>query len=158
VDLAALVRTAAAEQAHAGTHRFVVDGPETLPVRIDPIRFLQVVTNLLVNACRFSPLDTLVTVTLDRDADAATRLSVTDHGVGVPAEQREQIFLRFYQVDNTSRRRAGGTGLGLAIARAIVCDGHGGRIYVQPNAGPGTTFVVELPMLPAAVAAGSLVS
>jgi signal transduction histidine kinase len=160
-DLKDLVAEAGRGMAHVFEEKGIALALE-LPPRpvmapLDAKRIGQVLANLLANAAKFTPAGGRVTLRLVGHG-ATARLEVEDDGIGVPAEQREQIFLRFYQVDNTSRRRAGGTGLGLAIARAIVCDGHGGRIYVQPNPGPGTTFVVELPMLPAAVAAGSLVS
>jgi signal transduction histidine kinase len=116
-----------------------------LVVPVDAKRIGQALGNLLTNASKFTPTGGHVTVRLATDGGNA-RLEVQDDGIGVESANRERIFMRFYQVDGTSTRRAGGTGLGLAISRAIVVEGHGGNIYVRENDGPGATFVLELPL------------
>jgi signal transduction histidine kinase len=73
------------------------------------------------------------------------RIYVRDHGHGVPAEQLERIFDRFYQVSTYARRRKGGTGLGLAISREIV-EHHGGRLWAESELGRGSTFHLMLPI------------
>jgi signal transduction histidine kinase len=72
------------------------------------------------------------------------RVSVSDTGIGMPADQLERIFERFYQVDGSASRRFGGTGLGLAIVKRIV-EAHGGRIWATSEMGRGSTFTFELP-------------
>ncbi|AUX36802.1 MULTISPECIES: ATP-binding protein [Sorangium] len=107
----------------------------------DPYRLEQVVTNLLTNAIKFgehSPIEIAIT-----GEDRVARLSVTDHGIGIPAEVQEQLFERFRR--GVSSRHYGGLGLGLYIARTIV-EAHGGRIRLSSEVGRGSTFCVELPL------------
>jgi signal transduction histidine kinase len=73
-------------------------------------------------------------------------LQVSDTGIGIPPEEHERIFDRFYQVDGSSRRRYGGVGLGLALVKEIV-EAHGGTIQVVSKVGEGSTFTVTLPVL-----------
>src|SRR5439155_583497 len=93
-------------------------------VRADSDRLMQVMTNLLSNAVKFSPRDGTVQVALTRgDGDGngdAVRVSVTDHGPGIPEEFQPHVFEKFAQADSTDSRRLGGTGLGLSIAKALV--------------------------------------
>lgn len=110
----------------------------------NPDRLIQVFTNLISNAVKYSPPQSAVTVTLDVNATTAT-ISVRDRGPGIPLEFQSRIFGKFQQAEHSSSRRHGGTGLGLAIARAIV-ERHDGRIYFSTMPGEGTTFVVELPL------------
>jgi signal transduction histidine kinase len=72
------------------------------------------------------------------------RIAVRDFGIGIPAEEHEKIFQRFYQVDGSATRRYGGTGLGLAVAKSIV-EGHGGKIGVKSKPGEGSIFYFSLP-------------
>lgn len=141
-DLAGLVRAAVAGQQIAATHRFTVDAPDELCVDLDPVRFEQVVTHLLVNACRFSPRESTIEVALRQEADGSARLSVTDHGVGVPPEQRERIFTRYHHAHRANH--LSGLGLGLSITRRIVSL-HGGAIWVEEPPHPGSRFVISLP-------------
>ncbi len=132
--------------------------PESLSVHVDRDRLGQVVTNLLENAVKYSPDGGAIRVTLERRG-GEVELLVADQGVGIPAEQRDQVFERFYQADGESgRRRFGGLGLGLYISRAII-DAHGGRIWAAPNVedGRGSVFGfrmprVAMPLSPAEVA------
>jgi signal transduction histidine kinase len=112
-------------------------------VEADPDRLAQVIGNLLSNALKFTAPGGHVTVRLHSE-DGWARLAVQDDGVGVPADQRMRIFERFYQVDNSSTRRVGGAGLGLAISRAIIEEGHHGRIWVEDTPGGGSTFFIAL--------------
>jgi signal transduction histidine kinase len=141
---AVLEATIAGVQGYAVAHRvrIVLRAPETADVIGDQDRLIQVFTNLLSNAMKFSPENGDVVVSLE--VDTAARVSVRDHGPGIPAEFQSRIFGRFQQAESSSSRRHGGTGLGLAIARAIV-ERHDGRIHFHTAAGVGTTFVVEIP-------------
>jgi two-component system, OmpR family, phosphate regulon sensor histidine kinase PhoR len=115
--------------------------PQT--VIADRDRILQVVTNLLDNAIKFTPEGGTVDVAVDAHGDQAL-ISVTDAGPGIPEEHLPRIFDRFYRVERSRSREAGGTGLGLAIAKHIV-EAHGGRIGVTSRAGRGSVFRVALP-------------
>jgi signal transduction histidine kinase len=113
-------------------------------VTADADRLLQVFTNLIDNAIKFTPEGGAVEVTLRQDgADAI--VSVADSGRGIPPDDLPRIFDRFYRVERSRSREAGGSGLGLAIAKHIV-DAHGGRITVMSRPGAGTTFSVALPL------------
>lgn len=114
------------------------------PVRGDADRLIQVVTNLLSNAAKFSPAGGEVAVTVNPEARIA-RLSVIDHGPGIPDEFRARIFGKFAQADSTDTRAKGGTGLGLAIAREIA-ERHGGRLWFESAEGDGATFHLDLPL------------
>jgi PAS domain S-box-containing protein len=112
-------------------------------VRVDPDRMTQVVINLLSNAVKFSPRGQEVLVAIENTGSTA-RLTVRDHGPGVPEDYRERIFEKFVQVDATDARQKGGTGLGLSIVRQIMLR-LGGEVGLNPVPGGGTQFYVELP-------------
>jgi two-component system sensor histidine kinase VicK len=111
-------------------------------VNADPDRLIQVITNLLSNAIKFSAPQTEVTVMIE-NTDEAVRVSVRDHGPGIPDAYKDRIFDKFVQVDATDRRKKGGTGLGLSIARQIVRQ-FGGEIGFEAAPGGGTIFSVVL--------------
>ncbi|MBZ4419227.1 ATP-binding protein [Myxococcus sp. RHSTA-1-4] len=112
-------------------------------VKGDRDRLIQVLTNLVSNAVKFSPRGAPVTVRVREEAGGRVRFSVVDQGPGIPAEQRGRLFGRFQQLDGSDTRSKGGTGLGLAISQAIV-DQHGGRIEVESEEGKGSTFTFSL--------------
>lgn len=112
-------------------------------VRVDPDRMTQVIINLLSNAVKFSPPGGEVVVRIANDGSRA-RLSVQDHGPGIPEDYRERIFEKFVQVDATDARQKGGTGLGLSIVKQIMLR-LGGDVGLEPAPGGGTVFHVELP-------------
>lgn len=126
-----------------GVHLTLVEG-EPAPVRGDADRLIQVVTNLLSNAAKFSPRGGEVRVTVDPETRVA-RLSVSDEGPGVPDAFRSRIFSKFAQADGSDTRAKGGTGLGLAIAREIA-ERHGGRLWFESAEGEGATFYLDLPL------------
>ena len=129
---------------------FAFEGSEAAPVRGDADRLIQVVTNLLSNASKFSPAGGVVTVTVTRETRLA-RLSVVDQGQGIPDAFRARIFSKFAQADGSDSRAKGGTGLGLAIAREIA-ERHGGRLWFESAEGEGATFHLDLPLADIAVA------
>ena len=112
-------------------------------VRADPDRLLQVVTNLLSNAIKFSPANNEVMVAVEKSADTV-RLTVRDHGPGIPVDFKPLIFEKFAQADAGAARQKGGTGLGLSIVKQIV-DRLSGEVGFADAPGGGTIFHVELP-------------
>lgn len=112
-------------------------------VVVDPHRMMQVLTNLLGNAVKFSDRGATVTVRVSRTDDEVV-IGVADRGRGIPEDQLSSVFDRFGQVDVGDARRGGGTGLGLAIAREIV-ERSGGTIAVESVLGEGSTFIVTMP-------------
>jgi len=123
-----------------------VDVPSDLPdVQADPERAIQVLTNVLTNALRYTPPPGDIKVTV-RPQDRTVQFQVTDTGVGIAPEHLTRIFERFYRVDKSRSRALGGAGVGLTIARALV-EEMGGQIWAE-SAGPdrGSTFTIELPV------------
>jgi PAS domain S-box-containing protein len=118
------------------------DAPER-KVHADRKRLLQVMTNLLSNAAKFSPEGATVDITTE-DSGAMVRISVHDRGSGIPEAFRTRIFGRFTQADSTATRQKGGTGLGLAICKRLIELMHG-HIGFDDRPGGGTTFWFELP-------------
>ncbi|MDB5084428.1 MAG: histidine kinase [Bacilli bacterium] len=114
-----------------------------LAVNGDADRLEQVLTNLLDNAIRHTPVNGLVCLSILAEQTQVS-LEVSDTGSGIPAEDLPYIFERFYKVDKARTRSKSGTGLGLSIAYNIVKQ-HGGKISVQSKLNEGTTFRVELP-------------
>lgn len=117
-----------------------------VPVDLD--RISQVLNNLLDNAIRHSPVNSVVTVTIGLMEDVV-ECSVSDFGAGIPAKHLPFIFDRFYRVEASRDRLSGGTGLGLAIARALV-TAHGGHISAHSIEGGGTTITFRLKHAPTA--------
>jgi signal transduction histidine kinase len=116
---------------------------ETMLV-VDPDRMRQVVDNLLSNALKYSPdsSDVFIHATVQ---DGSMLTSVTDRGIGIPADEIPRLFERFHRARNVSSRYYGGLGLGLYIAKAIV-EAHHGSISVESEEGKGATFTIRLPM------------
>lgn len=119
--------------------------PQIADVRVtaDSDRLIQVVTNLLSNAARFSPPGATVEVSV-LDGELGPRVEVTDHGPGIREEFRPRLFDKFAKDDAPDSRRKDGSGLGLNVCRGII-DDHGGRIGFETELGAGTTFFFELP-------------
>jgi PAS domain S-box-containing protein len=113
-------------------------------VHADPDRVRQVVVNLLSNAVKFTPVQGRVTVEAEALEDGGTRVSVTDTGIGIAAEDFPKIFGEFSQVDGSITRRFGGTGLGLAISKRLV-EMNGGVIGFSSEVGKGSKFFFTLP-------------
>jgi PAS domain S-box-containing protein len=113
-------------------------------VNVDPDRLAQVVTNLLSNAIKFSPADGEVLIAVERNENNV-RITVRDHGSGIPDDFKLHIFEKFAQADATNTRKKGGTGLGLSIVKQIV-ERLGGEVGFEDATGGGTTFYVDLPV------------
>jgi len=137
--------------------------PNLPPVLGDKMRVTQILNNLVSNAIKYTPHGGTITITLDRWAggpfpttlgsDEAMihpdrpylYISVQDTGVGISQEDLSKLFTRFFRADNPLSSEAGGSGLGLTIAKSLV-ELHGGHIWVQSQAGVGSTFTVALPV------------
>jgi two-component system phosphate regulon sensor histidine kinase PhoR len=121
--------------------------PETglPPILADPDRLVQVLMNLVRNAVTYTPEGGLVSVEARADGPDAVALSVADTGIGIPPEDLDRVFDRFYRTDASRARSTGGFGLGLSIARDLV-EAMGGTITVESEVGAGSRFTVRLPV------------
>jgi len=128
-----------------GGHRIAVDLAPSLPtLRLDPVLFEQVLVNLLDNAAKYAPEDTTVTVRARQDG-RSVRIEILDEGNGIPEEDVERLFDKFYRVRKSDRVRAG-TGLGLAISRGFV-EAMGGTVTASNRRDRlGAVFIVTLPI------------
>ena len=129
--------------ATAKSHRLVADVAPELAIRCDHDRVIQLFSNLVGNAVKFTPDGGTITVRAIRDDRAdngIVRFSVTDTGPGISADELPHVFDRYYQAQ---RRNRDGIGLGLSIARGIV-EAHGGRIWAESEEGKGSTFSFTL--------------
>jgi len=145
--LVAEVADSLARDFQARGHALSLEVPESLPEAwADRSRVGQIVTNLLTNACRYTPEGGRVTVTGRPGAGSgeAVELSVEDTGIGIPEEHLGRIFDRFVRVDSGYPRPQGSTGLGLSITKTLV-ELMGGSVKVESAEGVGSTFTVTLP-------------
>lgn len=130
-------------EAQTTRYRFVHDFPDQpLVAPVDATRIEQVLRNLLSNAVKYSPDGGTVTVR-GRGDDRQLYVGVSDEGIGIPHQDLERVFERFYRVENEVTQRVGGAGLGLAVCQGIV-EAHGGRIWVESTLGAGSTFYFTL--------------
>ncbi|GHO47705.1 PAS domain S-box protein [Ktedonospora formicarum] len=143
-DLDALLReiTNTMQQTHP-SHRILVRGAVQTSLMADRDRLGQVFINLLSNAVKYSPSAEAVEMDLSASAESVT-IRVQDHGLGIPREQRDKIFERFYRTADPKQRAIPGLGMGLYIVAEIV-KRHKGTITVDSAVGKGSTFTVTLP-------------
>jgi signal transduction histidine kinase len=146
VDLAELT-AASVESARPVAERKNVDlrleaEPRMNPLWADPTRIAQLLDNLISNAVKFTPEGGSVTVVVAPRGDSA-HLEVRDTGVGIPKDEVDKLFERFFRASTSTV--AAGTGLGLSIAKSIV-EAHRGTISVESEQGEGTTLLVDLPL------------
>ena len=145
IDLEAIATDAVADARAVAPQRDIrLISPGRVIVIGDDTRLRQVVGNLVRNAIVHTPPQTPIDVTLAME-DSLARLSVADHGPGLPAEDVDRIFEPFYRADPSRSRDSGGAGLGLSIVSAVV-TAHGGHVIVRETDGGGATFEVELPL------------
>ena len=125
---------------------------DRLELHADPVRIGELLDNLMSNAIKYTPEGGVVTVVVARD-HGTVHLEVKDTGVGIPPDEVQKLFERFFRASTSSV--ASGTGLGLSITKSIV-EAHRGKIWVESTLGEGTTFLVDLPLEapPAAASAG----
>lgn len=150
VDVMAFLEQALEENAAYGEQygvKFVLSNKiEDFQVYGDKDRMMQVMANLLSNAAKFSKENDTVEISVAHPHGDTIRISVTDHGIGIPQDFRSKLFDKFTQSDSSDTRQKGGTGLGLSITKIIV-EKHGGLIDFVSREGLGTTFYIELPAL-----------
>jgi two-component system phosphate regulon sensor histidine kinase PhoR len=167
-DLGVIIERAVARvqtQAERRELQLVTQISPDLPLALlDAERIGQVLLNLLNNALKFTPAGGVITVAAclpdaatatsgsrlqqelaHSELEAAVLVTVSDTGIGIPMQEVERVFERFYKVDRARTRNSGGTGLGLAIVKHLV-ERHGGRIWVESQEGVGSTFSLLLPV------------
>ena len=121
---------------------------ETVFVEIDTDRFIQVLDNIMNNAIKYSPDGSKITGRIrHNDYTDRVEISITDQGMGIPENDLNKVFSRFYRVDKARSRAMGGSGLGLAISKEVV-EQHGGNIWVRSEESFGTTVYISLPIVP----------
>lgn len=118
-------------------------GSEPFVMKLDFDLFLQAIINLLDNAAKYSTPPAFITVRVIK-GEGELMIQIVDQGIGIPKEDLDRVFERFYAVDKSHSRSLGGSGLGLAIVQRII-DKHGGRIEVDSQKGQGTTFMITVP-------------
>src|SRR5262249_7812392 len=137
------VEAAQLEADGAGVELHLRASPELPLIDGDSERLLRLLANLVSNAIKFTPSGGRVEVALDSGRDSVV-LEVSDTGVGIPDDERAQLFERFFRSQAALARRVPGTGLGLYISKAIV-DAHEGQIAIRSMVGKGTVVLVALP-------------
>lgn len=115
-------------------------------VEIDQDKFMQVIDNIMNNAIKYSPDGGVISARL-LETHNHVILSISDQGLGIPRQDINKVFDRFYRVDKARSRQQGGTGLGLAISKEVI-EALGGRIWVDSQEGKGSTFYISLPYQP----------
>ncbi len=113
----------------------------------DGAQLVDAVANLVANAITYSHEGARVAVATHRtqvDGDEVVEITVSDNGIGIPADEQDLVFERFYRVDSHRSRASGGTGLGLSIVR-LVAEAHGGSVSLWSRVGHGSTFTLSLP-------------
>ncbi|MBE0615453.1 MAG: PAS domain-containing protein [Burkholderiales bacterium] len=147
LDLMQLIeQTVKANEGFAAQHKVrlqIISARPGAKVHVDADRLAQVLTNLISNACKFSPVEGSVDITVSGH-DERCFVGVVDHGPGISEEFRKRIFQKFSQEDSSDMRQKGGTGLGLSISKAII-EGLGGEIGFETEVGGGSTFYFYLP-------------
>lgn len=145
VDICALIRAAVEQmQTATTTHTITVDMPSVMPEAWwDSDRVLQILSNLLLNAVKYSAEGSAVPVQVTDGGDVA-HIAVSDTGIGIPAEAIPHLFEPFYRATNARVGNARGLGVGLSISKGLV-EAHGGTLTVTSTEGVGSTFTVTIP-------------
>lgn len=142
-DLADVVADAMTRHEYGAEQRITLQRPHAaVRVRGDPERISQILDNLLDNARKYSPADSPIEISLTMDRTEAC-VRVTDHGMGVPADERAGLFTPFYRT--STAMSTPGTGLGLHISRELARR-HGGRLWLETSAATGSVFALALPL------------
>ncbi|MCT8977394.1 ATP-binding protein [Clostridium sp. CX1] len=129
------------------THELIVDMDKVdySPIFADSQRMIQLLTNLVSNAIKYSPENREIRIVV-RELETEIRVSVVDKGLGIPKDSIPMLFTKFYRVDNSDHRKVGGTGLGLVICKEIV-NAHEGKIGVNSKLNEGSEFYFTIPKI-----------
>jgi signal transduction histidine kinase len=119
-------------------------GKKLPPLFLDKERIKQVITNLIQNAIKFSPDDSIINIKAKKQKENIL-FEIQDFGRGISKDKQEKIFDLFFQIDNGLDRKFGGVGLGLTISKGIILS-HGGKIWVESKEGKGSTFKFTIPI------------
>ncbi|MCL5025614.1 MAG: ATP-binding protein [Chloroflexi bacterium] len=132
----------------SSVHYFQVRVPASLPLAFgDENKTGVIINNLLENAIKYSPEGGNITIEVDRSRqDGYLEVSISDEGIGIPAEYREEVFERFFRLNAGAGWKTDGQGLGLYITKALV-EGQNGRIWVADRPGKGACFTFTIPQL-----------
>lgn len=145
IDFSALVRKVSEKlhRAIGGQHKLNIQVHDAISLNADPHMMESLLTNLFDNAVKYSPEGSLISVFL-KQTDQGVTLTIEDEGSGVPIEERERIFMKFYRIGNEDTRKTKGTGLGLHLVNRIT-ELHGGAVSVKDGARKGARFEVFFP-------------
>lgn len=124
-------------------HQVEVSSNGPANIQGDPVLLQMLINNILDNAAKYSPKQSLIKIELKSDKESS-RLNIADRGNGIPDEEKEKVFTKFYRRGNEATRGAKGTGLGLYLVKRIT-DVHGGRVTVADNDPTGSVFILTLP-------------
>ncbi|MBW8686037.1 sensor histidine kinase [Chitinophaga rhizophila] len=145
IDYSELLENGVKEmQARISTHTIQAHILPDVWVNGDKFMLQILLSNLVENAVKYAPKNTVINVRLERGNNNQLKLKVTDEGPGIPADERDRIFLKFYRIGNENTRKAKGSGLGLFLCRKIVQQ-HGGTIVVKDNVPTGASFEISWP-------------
>jgi signal transduction histidine kinase len=142
--VSASIESAAPNAAAAGVTLIADISADATVIEGDPQRIGQACDNLISNAIKFTPRGGTVTVTVRSSADQVS-VAVVDTGMGIPADELDQLFVRFFRASTATRNAVPGVGLGLSITKAIVVA-HEGELDVESEVGVGTSFIMRLPL------------
>jgi PAS domain S-box-containing protein len=144
-DLTEVIRSVASiYKNYTNKHSIVLDVPKTgAEIMFDSFRLVQVLTNLISNAIKYSPEGGDIRITYS-EAYGCANISVADTGMGIPADELPQIFDKFYRVKSEKNRKIGGAGIGLSIVKHLV-ELHKGTIDVKSEPGKGSVFTISIP-------------
>ncbi len=145
--LIVIQKSLAAQRAYTDKHtlKLLAEG-EVPSITGDSDKFDQIITNLVSNAIKYSPRGGEITVGISSDGDFLT-VTITDEGMGIPADKLARIFEKFERVDNRDTREVGGTGIGLFLVKHLV-ERHGGEVWAESEYGKGATFSFRVPLEP----------
>lgn len=118
--------------------------PDVPKLYLDPERITDLLDNLIDNAIKYSMGEGIITIALEKVGESA-RVTVADHGIGIPEKDQAHVFSRFFRASNAMRHETEGSGLGLSIAQSVVLR-HGGKIWFESKEGEGAAFIVQLPI------------
>jgi two-component system, OmpR family, phosphate regulon sensor histidine kinase PhoR len=132
-----------ASKSYLAEHLYSVSCPEDLRVQTDPLALTSILNNLLENASKYSEPGTMIELSIQVNDDSWS-LAVSDSGIGIPQDEVQHIFTRFYRIGNEETRQSKGTGLGLYIVKQIA-QALQGKIFYKPNQPKGSVFSITFP-------------